>query len=82
MTKTPDEIKLSIECCINERCVHDCIYYEKDYPDCKTALVRTMNEYIKQLEAERDEYKSKAEEIARLIAEYRTMRDSESGGWA
>ena len=37
---------------------------------------------IRKLEAERDEYKGKAEEIARMLAEYRMMRDSENGGWA
>ena len=37
---------------------------------------------IRKLEAERDEYKGRAEEIARLLSEYRVMQGFKDGGWA
>ena len=41
-----------------------------------------LYKHANRLKAERDEYKSNAEQIARMLAEYRMMRDSENGGWA
>ena len=58
------------------------LHHMNQLRDAAAGRALKMEERVHQLEAERDEYKSKAEEIARLIAEYRTMRDSESGGWA
>ena len=77
--KTSDEIKKALECCFMSAQCGDCPYYPTS---CDRELVRDAREYIRQLEAERDALKNRSGEIARLIAEYRVMRDSENGGWA
>lgn len=50
--KSPDEIKKALECCFNAAQCGDCPYYPTT---CDRELVRDAREYIRQLEAERDE---------------------------
>ena len=53
MTRTPDEIKKGLECCLFGQC-GSCPYSEEYGCDCSEHLRDDIREYHDQLEAERD----------------------------
>lgn len=68
--KTPDEIKKALECCFHdsEQCA-DCPYYPVS---CDRELVRDAREYIRQLEADK-------QQLEGMLTHMNQLRDAAAG---
>lgn len=68
--KTPDEIRKGLKYCSRGDCERGCPYWDNDGIGCANNLCADALAYMQQMDAQRDEFLKKVDEVSKLCMRF------------